>query len=175
MGCACEDAAGLASLRSWCSLYGSHTLSRQLREGFSCGGVARFKSVALFFFWRYSWADVGTAERFLIQSIDQGHRAGARDLPVQNRMIRPLWCTDLFATVAECAHGRQAGRGDRWTTKHTKSTKLSEKEAFDAILQFRPEVPVNRDRTTAHSIRQNVEFHLRDLRGCSNGVQWSTP
>jgi hypothetical protein len=42
-------------------------------------------------------------------------------------------------------------------------------------LQFRPEVPVNRDRTTAHSVRQNGEFHLRDLRGCSNGVRWSTP
>ena len=113
-----------------------------------------------------------------VRRIDQGHRAGGRDFPVQNRMIRPLWCTDLFATVAECSHGRQAGRGDRWTTKHTKSTKVSEKEAFEAMLSFRPEVPVNRDRTTAHSIRHNVEFQLRDLRvlrGCSNGVRWSTP
>jgi hypothetical protein len=33
---------------------------------------------------------------------------------------------------------------------------------------------MNRDRTTAHLIRQNGEFHLRDLRdlrGCSNGVR----
>ena len=109
---------------------------------------------------------------------DQVRRAGARDFPVQNRVIRPLRWTDWFATVAECSHGRQAGRRVQCTTKHTKHTKVSEKEAFDAMLWFRPEVPVNRDRTTAHSIRQNVEFHLRDLRvlrGCSNGVRWSTP
>ena len=37
---------------------------------------------------------------------------------------------------------------------------------------------MNRDRTTDHSIRQNVAFHVRDhrvLRGCSNRVQEATP
>jgi hypothetical protein len=29
-------------------------------------------------------------------------------------------------------------------------------------------VPVNRDRTTDHPIREFVEFHLRVLRGCYN-------
>jgi hypothetical protein len=73
--------------------------------------------------------------------------------------------------VAEYSHGGQAGRRDRCTTKHTKSTKVSDKEAFEAIFEVRPKVPVNRDRTTDHPIREFVEFHLRDLRvlrGCHN-------
>ena len=97
--------------------------------------------------------------------------------PFKNRVIRPHRRTDSFATVVESSDGRQAGRSDRWTTKHTKSTKVSEKEACDAILLFRLEVTMNRNRTTDHAIREFVELHLRALRvlrGRSNGARWST-
>jgi hypothetical protein len=111
-------------------------------------------------------------------SIDEGHRAGARDFPVQNRMIRPLRWTDWFATARGMCPWQASGSGrsvyHEAREEHKEHEGIREK-AFGAILQFRPEVPVNRDRTTAHSIRQNVEFHLRDLRGCSNGARWSTP
>ena len=40
----------------------------------------------------------------------------------------------MFAMVAECSHGSQMARGDLSTTKHTKSKKGSEKEAFEAIF-----------------------------------------
>ncbi len=91
----------------------------------------------------------------------RGHREVARDFPVQNRVIRPFRWTDLFATVPKRSDGRQAGRGDRCTAKHTKSTKgtkASEKQAFAAILQFQLEVPVNGDRTTDHAIRERIEL-----------------
>ena len=45
------------------------------------------------------------------QSIDQGHRAGARDFPVQNRMIRPLRWTDLFATARGMCPWQASGSG----------------------------------------------------------------
>jgi hypothetical protein len=98
-------------------------------------------------------------------------------LLLAKRTARRLWCIRLFATfsVQPCTDWKLGCGIVDLTTKDTKHTKLSEQEAFEAILQFRPEVSVNRDRTTAHSIRQNVEFHLRVLRGCSNGVRWSTP
>ena len=49
-------------------------------------------------------------------------------------VIGPLRWTDMFAKVAECSHGSQMARGDLGTTKHTKSTKGSEKEAFESIF-----------------------------------------
>ena len=42
-----------------------------------------------------------------------GQRASVGDFPVPNRVIRRLRWSELFATVAECSRGRQAGRGDR--------------------------------------------------------------
>ena len=42
---------------------------------------------------------------------DQGHRAGARDFPVQNRLIRPLRCTDLLATARGMCPGQSSGSG----------------------------------------------------------------
>ncbi|MEY4180597.1 MAG: hypothetical protein RLY70_4171, partial [Planctomycetota bacterium] len=66
--------------------------------------------------------------------------------------------------------GGQAGRRDRWTTKYTKSTKVSDREAFDTIFYLRPEMPVTRDRAIDHAIRQLVDLPLRDLRvlrGCT--------
>ena len=48
-----------------------------------------------------------------------------------------------------------SGRGHRCTTKHTKSTKIQEYEAFDANFLSRPKVPVNLDRTPVHAIRES--------------------
>ena len=66
------------------------------------------------------------------------------------------------------------GRGHRSTTKHTKSTKIGENEAFDANFLSRPKVPVNLDRTPGHAIGEFVRFFLRDLRvlrgGSNRGV-----
>jgi hypothetical protein len=66
------------------------------------------------------------------------------------------------------------GRGHRSTTKHTKSTKIEENEAFDANFFSRPKVPVNLDRTPGHAIGEFVRFFLRDLRvlrgGSNRGV-----
>ena len=42
---------------------------------------------------------------------DQGHRAGARSFPVQNRMIRPLRWTDLFATTRGMCPRQASGSG----------------------------------------------------------------
>jgi hypothetical protein len=87
-------------------------------------------------------------------------------LPLAKRTARRLWCIRLFATfsVQPCTAWKLGCGIVDLTTKDTKSTKLSEQEAFDAIFQFRPEVSVNRDCTTAHLVRQLVEFHLRALR-----------
>ena len=57
-----------------------------------------------------------------------------------------------------------SGRSNGCTTKHTKSTKITEGEAFDANSLSRPKVPVNLDRTPGHAIREFVGFFLRDLR-----------
>ncbi|MEY4179614.1 MAG: hypothetical protein RLY70_3188, partial [Planctomycetota bacterium] len=47
---------------------------------------------------------------------DQVNRAGTGDTPFENRLVRH-------------------GRGHWWTTKHTKSTKVSANEAFDASFR----------------------------------------
>jgi hypothetical protein len=65
-----------------------------------------------------------------------------------------------------------SGRGHRCTTKHTKSTKIQEYEAFDANFLSRPKVPVNLDRTPDHAIREFVRFFLRDLRVLRGGSNW---
>ena len=56
-----------------------------------------------------------------------------------------------------------SGRGHRCTTKHTKSTKITENEAFDANFLSRPKVLVNLDRTPGHAMREFVGFFLLDL------------
>jgi hypothetical protein len=65
-----------------------------------------------------------------------------------------------------------SGRGHRCTTKHTKSTKIQEYEAFDANFLSRPKVPVNLDRTLDYAISEFVRFFLRDLRVLRGGSNW---
>ncbi|MEY4177441.1 MAG: hypothetical protein RLY70_1015, partial [Planctomycetota bacterium] len=59
------------------------------------------------------------------------HLASIGDAPWVNQLVRPLRCTALFATVAAVpmADKRVAATGN--ATKHTKSTKISDNEAFN--------------------------------------------
>ena len=68
-----------------------------------------------------------------------------------------------------------SGRSYRCTTKHTKSTKSKEKEAFEASFLSRPKVPMNLDRTPGHAIREIVGFFLRDLRDLRGSSNWFEP
>ena len=65
-----------------------------------------------------------------------------------------------------------SGLSYRCTTKHTKSTKSKDNEAFEASFLSRPKVPVNLDHTPGHAMREFVGFFLRDLRVLRGGSNW---